>query len=45
MRKTEEELRAAYPWKSYVFDNIGAVMYGDIPLNVIMKNGINQLLK
>lgn len=31
MRKTDEELRTEYPWKSHMFDNIGAVMYGDIP--------------
>lgn len=31
MRKTDEELRTTYPWKSHMFDNISAVMYGDIP--------------
>lgn len=34
MRKTDEELRTAYPWKSHMFDNIGAVMYGDIPFEI-----------
>lgn len=45
MRKTDEELKTAYPWKSHMFDNIGAVMYGDIPFETHYEEWYKSTVK